>query len=245
MQQPTKHFRTQKRTISGIAALAVASAIGAATVPTAALASPQEVNDVPPPLSAEQMSEHPGATWFAVSNGTVFGSEDEPLIPEPASAPDDGTVTPFLINDPIAWTACFVNHDEDYPLASYTYWGGSDPKIIELQCGYHNTDTSTGHGWHHISAGHESQWRDRIKQLTSGDPTGAGWDDLMSFANDSNISSPLIDIPRGSNNTRCVSAPILMYDLQGDYEYTFNPSVIFSTDTNRVITSIPSSTPSC
>ena len=42
MQQPTKHFRTQKRTISGIAALAVASAIGAATVPTAALASPQK-----------------------------------------------------------------------------------------------------------------------------------------------------------------------------------------------------------
>ncbi|MEZ3162120.1 hypothetical protein AB1K54_16520 [Microbacterium sp. BWT-B31] len=55
----------------------------------------------------------------------------------------------------------------------------------------------------------------------------------------------MVDVPQGSNNTRCVGAPTLMYDQYGNYEYTFYPSVIFGTDTNRITTSIPSSAYVC
>lgn len=179
------------------------------------------------------------------AEGQVFGSEDDHLLQRPTDTAGE-VVTPLLIDDAAAWSACFVVHDEDYPLASYIYWEASgDPRVIELQCGYHSTANDTGHGWHHISYQHESQWRDRITQLATGDPTGAGWDDLMSFVNDAVIGWPEVDVPRASNSTRCVGAPVLMYDADGTYEYTFYPSVIFGTDSNRVITSIPGSSYSC
>lgn len=124
-----------------------------------------------------------------------------------------------------------------------TYWGDPyGPKVINLQCGYHDAASNTGQGWHHIQAGHESQWQDRISQI----PGGTGnWDDLMAFAAAQAIENPIVDIPRGSNSTRCVSVPILMYDNDGDYLYTLNPSVAFGSNTLRVITAIPTTTASC
>ncbi|MFT4230553.1 MAG: hypothetical protein QM602_09705 [Microbacterium sp.] len=197
----------------------------------------------PPKLSGDQIAEHAGAAWFAVAaSGELFGSDDAQLFDVGQEA--DGYVTPYLIDNLVAWTACFVEHDEDYPLASYTYWGSSSSKTIQLQCGYHNSTSGSGHGWHHISVQHESQWRDRIIQLSTGDPTGAGWDDLMSFVNDTTIAWPMVDKSHGSKK-RCVGAPVLMYDKYGNYEYTFYPSVIFTTNTKRVITSIPSSSYTC
>jgi hypothetical protein len=54
-------------------------------------------------------------------------------MPKPTTARSLGAVSPYLINDPVAWTACFVTHDETYALASYTYWNASgDPVIIRL-----------------------------------------------------------------------------------------------------------------
>lgn len=209
--------------------------------PSENYASPN--SEVVSSISSEELTAHPDAQWFAVSNGQVFAYDGE--ASSSTAQLDASTASPSLIDDPVAWSACFTAHDEDYPLASYTYWGSPDPITIQLQCGYHDSASDTGHGWHHISAQHESQWRDRIIALASGDPTGAGWDDLMSWANDSNIGWPLVDVARATNYTRCVSAPVLMYDADGTYEYTFNPSVVFSTDTKRVITSIPSTNSSC
>ncbi|MDT0116954.1 hypothetical protein Q9R20_08110 [Microbacterium sp. PRF11] len=67
----------------------------------------------------------------------------------------------------------------------------------------------------------------------------------MAFAAAQAIENPIVDIPRGSISTRCVSVPILMYDNDGDYLYTFNPSVAFGSNTLRVITAIPTTTASC
>lgn len=55
---------------------------------------------------------------------------------------------------------------------------------------------------------------------------------------------PLVNVPQ-LYNKRCISAPVLMYDGDGDYLYTFNPTTIFTEDTNRVITSYPSTNPGC
>jgi hypothetical protein len=195
-------------------------------------------------LTTQQMASHPGAKWFAANkDGEIIGSEDQHLMPAPARRAA-GVAAPYLIDDPAAWNACFIQHDQTYRLASYTYYGTGNPMVIKLECGYHNSSNDTGFGWWHISGGHESQWRGRITQV-NGDTTGAGWDDLMSFANETNLGWPFTDVPRGSNNTRCVSAPIMTYNNKGEWQYTFTPSIVFATDNKRIITSIPSTNNAC
>ncbi len=107
--------------------------------------------------------------------------------------------------------------------------------IIELQCGY-----STGHGWKHIQAEHQSQWQDRINAAGG----GGNWDDLMSWSNETILGWSMTDVPDGTNK-RCVSAPIMMYDRQGTFLFTFWPTVAVSTNNLRVITSIPTTSTNC
>lgn len=192
------------------------------------------------------MAAHPGAKWFAKApNGAVLGSEDQRLFPKSTAGvarPD--IVSPYLIDDPIAWAACFLRHDQTYSLAHYTYWDPqSNPIIIQLECGYAGSN-GTGFGWWHISDQHESQWRDRIIKV-GGNANGDGWDDLMSWSNENTLAWPFIDQPRGSNNTHCLSAPTVMYNAKGEWEFTFNPTVVIGTDSKRVITSYPSTISNC
>lgn len=235
-----------RKTLTSIgSAIALIGAVVLGSASTATAAPSFATADPPDQLAPEVMAEHPGAEWYAVSpgSGEVLGSNDEPLIEEPAAEPESGTVTPFLIDTPADWTACFVAHDQLWELDSVNYWGSSSgPQVKRIQCGYHDSTTDTGFGWHHIQARHQGEWQGRIDQI---DGAGGAWDDLMAFATKNAIEWPLVDVPRGSNNTRCVSAPTMMYDADGDYVYTFNPSAVFATDSDRVITSIPSSSSSC
>lgn len=205
--------------------------------------APMAEGSVPPPLTTEQMSDHPDASWYAVSTATgdLLSSEDE-VVQAPTATPP-GEVGPFLIDDPVAWTACFVQRDENYSLASYQWWTASGPMIINLTCGYHNAATNKGTGWHHIAGGHEQDWRNRIIQ-TGQSTDGAGWDDLMAWQIQEAMNFPAANENHGSGK-RCVGTPVMMYEADGSYVYTFYPSTIFTEDSKIVITSIPGSSYTC
>jgi hypothetical protein len=67
----------------------------------------------------------------------------------------------------------------------------------------------------------------------------------MSWANQTVIGWPFIDQPRGSNNTRCVSAPVEMFNTKGEWQFAFYPTIVFGTDSKHIITSYPTSTANC
>lgn len=147
-------------------------------------------------------------------------------------------IEPYLL-DPLAWSACYVAMDDTYTIRTYTYWRQSGGTwTIKLNCGY------SQYGYKHIEINHETQWRDRIIQAAGGG-LGNGWDDLMSWAAEETIAWPFVSTHRPSNNTRCVGAPIIMYDGDGDYVYTFYPSFVFSQDNKYLITAIPGSSYTC
>lgn len=244
MSKPVRTTGLMGRAVAASIAV-VAIGIGTAGSALASDAADMTQAEAPPALTPEQMSAAPNASWYAVSaGGDILTSEDDLVdLAPPAPAPD-GQVSPYLINDPFAWAACFVNYDEDYPLAAYAWTtSAGNPMNIQLQCGYHTSSTGAGHGWHHISVQHEQQWRNRIIQV-GGSADGAGWDDLMSWANLETISWPYYYAGQISSKV-CVSSATMMYDNDGDYVYTFWPTVIFSEDSKRVITSIPSSSSRC
>lgn len=237
-------FRTALTAVA-LVTIVVGGGTGAVAAEQAVPVERGDDEKAPRKLTAEQMAGAPGASWYAMNaNGEILSSEDNIIDLAPPEPALEGEVSPYLIDDPFAWAACFLNYDETYPLASYTWWYTSQATMtIELQCGYHNSATGAGHGWHHIAAGHEQQWRNRIIQ-TGESSDGAGWDDLMSWVNLETISWPYYN-ERQSNYKVCVSSATLMYDGDGDYVYTFWPSVIFTEDTKRIITSIPSSYSVC
>lgn len=188
------------------------------------------------------MAAHPDAEWYAVNgvSGDVLSSEEEIM---PDSEPEaDGLVVPLLIDTPAAWTACFVQHDENFPLRTYRWYTESGPKVITLPCGY-ATSSGGGFGWHHIALEHEQQWRQRIIQV--GQSTdGAGWDDLMAWQIQGAMDFPAKNVDQ-VNGKRCIGAPTVMYDSSGEYAYTFYPTTVFTEDSKIVITSIPGSTYTC
>ena len=74
------------------------------------------------------------------------------------------------------------------------------------------------------------------------------WDDLMWMAAKDSWSDKAFTMNVGSGKV-CRSAPIEMYGRNPDgsitLKYTFRPTFIWSMTDNRLITAIPSSSPTC
>jgi hypothetical protein len=118
-------------------------------------------------------------------------------------------------------------------------------RTMSIQCG-----SQTSHGYLHIAlgkSGHQSGWRNRIFQANPAMNTDS-WDDLMWMAAKDSWSDKAFTMNVGSGKV-CRSAPIEMYGRNPDgsitLKYTFRPTFIWSMTDNRLITAIPSSSPTC
>ena len=173
------------------------------------------------------------------SGERIYSWDIQDLVPEPTPS-EPGTVTPNLINDPIAWTACFgPTFNANFPLRAFT-WVPQATGTVYLQCGPHDTKT---YGWHHIQANHQSQWQTRADTAT-GVPGGVAWDDFMA-----DITSQILDWPSRYtveySGKRCHTGYIQIWDLNGNLKYDFNPSIVVSMTNNRLITSYPTTNQDC
>jgi len=106
--------------------------------------------------------------------------------------------------------------------------------LVSLKCGT-NSD-----GYVHIRSRHQASWE-------SQKGSGGLWDDYMVWATSSVVSAPLATYS-SADAKRCYTAPIAVFKyVNGSPQYvkTFNPTIIVSTSSRKVITSIPTNTSSC
>ncbi|MDF2563333.1 MAG: hypothetical protein K0R99_4779 [Microbacterium sp.] len=188
--------------------------------------------------SMSSRTVHDLTGWTAVNAVTGEAFEITELIPEPIEAPA-GTVTPRLIDDPIAYAACFgvgAPQFPDFPLRTYpSVPGGNSP--VYLQCGPINAKT---YGWHHIQKEHQPQWETRLAQ--GGIPLS--WDDLMAISTEAVLTEPTRwTVEYGGK--RCYTAPVEIINPQQQVVLDFSPSVVVSMTNNRVITSYPTTQSDC
>jgi hypothetical protein len=175
-------------------------------------------------------------TWFAIgSNGEMFIPGGKGTLPNEDEAPSD-SVTVLLL-DFFACTACYVTHDENYEIVSYDFHWDGKPKPISLQCGAERTS-----GYHHIVFEHQKDWRQRIAQIPEANTDT--WEDFMWYSVQIGLDSPANS--RGPYDGKlCVSTIVKLYDHEGHYVTTFNPTSIVSLTNERVITSYPSTNSGC
>lgn len=97
-------------------------------------------------------------------------------------------------------------------------------------------------GYVHIRSQHGSQWQ-QVVDMAGG---GMNWDDLMDFATKSALWVPSPDYPVNVGDGKyCYTTPILIKNSQGQVIKSMSPTVIVSVNNRKVITSIPTTTPSC
>jgi hypothetical protein len=189
----------------------------------------------PQPSAPQPFSEI--SSWKAVSE--ISGAAFDPHL---------DTTTDSYSNRLLAlddWSQCWILNNQTWVIDYFStiYLGA---KInMSIQCG--TTDTQ---GYFHIavgSSGHQQGWRNRITQARPGDSTDS-WDDLMWWAAIQSWNAPELSVNQG-NGKVCRSTPVQMYgyDSRGQLalKYTFRPSFVWSVTQNRLITAIPSTTPSC
>ena len=141
------------------------------------------------------------------------------------------------------WLQCWNFANDSWVISSFR--APAAKKTMNIQCG-----SPTTHGYLHIAlgkSGHQSGWRNRIIQADPEQNTD-GWDDLMWFAaQDSwNVNAFTMNVGGGKV---CRSTPVEMYGRNPNgsisLKYTFRPTFIWSITENRLITAIPSSSPTC
>lgn len=177
--------------------------------------------------------------WFAIDSetGAVFTPEDLSMW---EAAPT--TARLLAIDD---WTACWVWEDSNWKIATFltTYLGSA--RTMSIQCG-----TATTHGYFHIALGesnHQQGWRNRITKANPSASTDS-WDDLMWWSASQSWKNPLKTVDVGGGKI-CRPGLIEMYgpDSSGKMvlKYSFKPTFFWSVTQNRLVTAVPSTSPTC
>lgn len=189
----------------------------------------------PSPAITPSMSPYTG--WVAVAplTGTTFS---------PTTRTVSTGVNPKLLGF-IDWFTCWKTDNSSWVIQSFSTSYLGSKRTMSIQCG-----TQATHGYLHIALpvnDRQKQWRDRITQAQTGANTD-GWDDFMWDLAMKSWSNPELSIDVG-NGKVCRSAPIEMYGINSNgqmaFKYTFRPTFIWSVTQNRLITAIPSTTPTC
>jgi hypothetical protein len=105
---------------------------------------------------------------------------------------------------------------------------------VPLRCG------DQASGYVHIRARHEIDWQNQMG--------GPGlWDDYMVWATKAALEAPSL-VTNQANLKRCYTTPIQVYRVVNGarvFWKVFNPSVIVSTNSKKVVTSIPTNIATC
>jgi hypothetical protein len=141
------------------------------------------------------------------------------------------------------WLQCW--NFANYSWVINSFQAPAAKRTMSIQCG-----SQTTHGYLHIAlntSGHQTGWRNRILQASPVENTDA-WDDLMWLAARDSWNEKAFSKNVGGGKV-CRSAPVEMYGRNPDgsitLKYTFRPTFIWSMTENRLITAIPSSSPTC
>lgn len=188
----------------------------------------------PNPSTSPSLTQAIG--WYAVAplSGATF-------VP---SKQDITAMTPKLLGF-VDWVSCWKMHNETWAIQSFVTSYLGTKRVMSIQCGTQET-----HGYFHIAlpeTERQRQWRNRITQAQPSANTDV-WDDFMWDLAMKTWANPDISIDQG-NGKVCRSAPIQMFGTGANgqmvLKYTFRPSFVWSVTQNRLITAIPTTTPTC
>lgn len=163
----------------------------------------------------------------------------------PPAAPDAGKTTSRLI-DWNQWFGCFsLNNAND---VFDRYWFPWDGRLnaVNLKCG------DSTFGYKHIKEGHESQWQDVLNRARSlGWPAAQfgieSWDDMMSGVTSGVVADPGLGLTKKAvSNKWCTKADFGLWDItQKRIVYVFGVEAAWASDSDRLITSFPSTRKVC
>lgn len=178
-----------------------------------------------------------------VSAGIIAGALVAGFISSPALATEqiDSTITIKSSEisenvsgfNPAVIAACNMGLG-DTVVASYTTSAFGQ---IRLLCG------DSASGYVHIRSGHASQWQQIIDAVGE----GGDWDDLMNFAVKQSLAAPAPGYPQNLGSGKyCYTTPISVYNSRGQLIKNLNPTIVISSNNQKVITAFPTtSAPSC
>lgn len=181
-------------------------------------------------------------TWADVD---MVALEAATLDLEPPAAPEAGKIAARLI-DWNQWFGCFsLNNEAD--VFSY-FWFPWDGRLnaVNLKCG------NSSYGYKHIRERHESQWQDvlntaRARGWQSAQYGVESWDDLMSGVTSGVIADPGAGLTKyPTSNKWCTKTTFGLWDSgQKAIIYEFGVETAWASDSDRLITSFPSSRKVC
>lgn len=194
------------------------------------------------PVSAKELPKPTPAPSLSAANLIAYSptSRTSFALDGRASSTNNGGGKLLGLAD---WLQCWNFANNSWVISSFQALAAK--RTMSIQCG-----SQTTHGYLHIAlgkSGHQSGWRNRILQANPTLNTDS-WDDLMWMAAKDSWNDKAFTMNVGSGKV-CRSAPIEMYGRNPDgsltLKYTFRPTFIWSMTENRLITAIPSSSPTC
>lgn len=158
---------------------------------------------------------------------------------------DPNVVTPNLIGFDV-WADCYLGNNEELAFALYTRWWNGVGKDVRLKCG------NQYWGYKHIQIGHQQDWQNKLDAARNAGwnvgtiATMGSWDDLMNAATASAVTYPDHWTSRPVNDTTCVFAFLYFYNVQtAEIVYEFNVRASYANNSDRLITSFPTSDTQC
>ena len=144
------------------------------------------------------------------------------------------------------WFGCFSLNNETDVFAYYWFpWDGS-LRNVNLKCG------TKDYGYKHIREGHESQWQGTLDaaRAKGWKPAFYGvesWDDLMSGVTAELVADPGPGLQKvQASNKWCTKGDFGLWDTdRKTIVYSFGVEVAWVADSDRLLTSFPSSRKVC
>ena len=164
----------------------------------------------------------------------------------PASDSAEGpTVAPYLI-DWNQWFGCFSLNNANDVSANYMFWYDGRGQDVRLKCG-----ESGKWGYKHIREGKEADWQNKLDAARAAGWQASAlgvesWDDLMSGVTAGLILYPDYLRKDTVNNKWCANNEFYLQDVNTGRElYSFRVEAAWASDSDRLITSLPTSRTYC
>jgi hypothetical protein len=110
---------------------------------------------------------------------------------------------------------------------------------LDMFCGDEDDDDIWVSGYNHIRDRHQGDWQSIVDSAGG----GGNWDDLTMFMTDRSIRA---DDPEPEGDGKlCYSTSVEIHEGDGALLGVYNPTIIVSATTRKVITSYPTIVPDC
>ncbi|MGO4301951.1 hypothetical protein [Leifsonia sp. RAF41] len=159
-------------------------------------------------------------------------------------ASDSVSIAPRLI-DWNQWFGCYSLNTENDVFADYMFWWDGYGHDVRLKCG------NSSWGYKHIREDKEGGWQSKLDSARAAGWQASAlgvesWDDLMSGATGAIILYPDYLRKDAINNKWCANNEFYLQDVKTGRElYSFRVEAAWASDSDRLITSFPTSRTYC